>query len=169
MSRSKSWGFPRWGGYTGTDRETVTVRMCDWKGCTEKGEYPAPKFRDSDEKYWFCQEHAALYNRNWDYFRGMTKEEAEKLAEQEANRANHAGGYRDAGTWRDSPAGRTKEERERDAALEVLGLDSAAEAGEIKLAFRALAKEHHPDANPGDEEAAERFKSVCAASEILKD
>jgi DnaJ-class molecular chaperone len=50
----------------------------------------------------------------------------------------------------------------------VLGLDGAADQAEIKAAFRDLAKKHHPDANPGDEAAAERFKSVIAAYELLK-
>ena len=165
MPRSKSWGFPRWGGYSATGRDTVYVQMCEWKGCNETGECPAPKFRDSDERYWFCQEHAGEYNRNWDYFKGLSKEDAERLAKEEMKRAS---GYKDAGTFRDSSVGRTKEERERDAALDVLDLDGTANHADIKTAFRTLAKEHHPDANPGDEEAAERFKSVCAAYEILK-
>jgi hypothetical protein len=165
MTRSKSWGFPRWGGYGNTGQEAVSVRMCDWEGCTEAGECPAPKFRDSPEKFWFCQEHAAAYNRNWNYFKGLTREEAERLAREEMKRAR---GFRDAGTWRDASSGMTKEERERIAALDVLGLDGTADQAEIKAAFRELAKKHHPDANPDDEEAADRFKSVIAAYELLK-
>ncbi len=165
MARTKSWGFPRWGGYGNTRREAVAVRMCDWEGCNEAGECPAPKFRDSPDKFWFCQEHAGAYNRNWNYFKGLTRDEAERMAREEIKRAR---GYRDAGTFRDTSSGVTKEERERNAALEVLGLDGTADQAEIKAAFRDLAKKHHPDANLGDEEAAERFKSVIAAYELLK-
>jgi len=165
MERSKSWGFPRWGGYGNTDSETVAVQMCDWPGCNERGEHPAPKYRDSPEKFWFCQEHAGIYNRNWNYFKGLTAEEAERMKQEDEQRAR---GYRDAGTWRDAFAGETMEDRERSFALDVLGLDGTASPAEIKAAFRALAKQHHPDANPGDDAAAERFKSVCAAYEILK-
>ena len=57
-----------------------------------------------------------------------------------------ARGFRDAGTFRDTSSGVTKEERERNAALDVLGLDGAADQAEIKAAFRDLAKKHKSNA-----------------------
>ena len=90
MPRSNSWGFPRWGGY-GTDNEAVTVRTCEWEGCEEKADHPAPKYRDSRERYWFCQEHAGEYNRSWNYFDGMSKEEAEKYVGYENNEFDMVG------------------------------------------------------------------------------
>src|SRR5436190_16721049 len=50
-----------------------------------------------------------------------------------------------------------------------LGLDLTATDDEIAAAFRALAKELHPDARPGDATAAERFKRVSAAYRVLSD
>jgi len=52
---------------------------------------------------------------------------------------------------------------------EVLGVDRNASAEEIKKAYRKLAVKYHPDKNPGDEQAEERFKEISAAFEILKD
>lgn len=52
---------------------------------------------------------------------------------------------------------------------DVLGLDKAAGELDIKNAFRKLAKEYHPDCNPGDCEAEKRFKEVNEAYEALKD
>jgi len=51
----------------------------------------------------------------------------------------------------------------------VLGVDETATEDEIKKAYRKLAKKYHPDANPGDSKAEERFKEVSEAYEILTD
>jgi molecular chaperone DnaJ len=52
---------------------------------------------------------------------------------------------------------------------EVLGLTRTASDEEIKKAYRALARQYHPDANPNDPRAAERFKEVQRAYETLRD
>lgn len=52
---------------------------------------------------------------------------------------------------------------------EVLGLDRTATDAEIKRAFRELARAHHPDSNPGDPHAEERFKELSVAYETLGD
>lgn len=50
----------------------------------------------------------------------------------------------------------------------VLGLEPGASEDEVKRAFRRLAREHHPDHNPGDAGAAERFKRLRAAYDQLR-
>ncbi len=52
---------------------------------------------------------------------------------------------------------------------EVLGVDKGASAEDIKKAYRQLAKKYHPDLNPGDKTAEEKFKEVNEAYEILSD
>ncbi len=50
---------------------------------------------------------------------------------------------------------------------EVLGVDKNADDATIKKAYRALAKKNHPDVNPGDKEAEERFKEINEAYQVL--
>ena len=52
---------------------------------------------------------------------------------------------------------------------EILGVDRDASPDTIKKAFRRLARATHPDANPGDQEAEERFREVAEAYEVLSD
>ncbi|HSB37816.1 MAG TPA: molecular chaperone DnaJ [Gaiellaceae bacterium] len=52
---------------------------------------------------------------------------------------------------------------------ETLGVSRNASADEIKKAYRKLARQHHPDANPGDAAAEERFKEVQHAYDVLSD
>ncbi|MAU41411.1 MAG: molecular chaperone DnaJ [Kordiimonas sp.] len=164
MSQSKSWGFPRWGAY-GFETDPTTVRLCDFQGCQKKGEFPAPKSPNSSEKWWFCQTHAGEFNRNWDYFQGLSKEEARRREEEELRRG---AGYRTSGAYNQGPSSYGQEAARNDA-LDILGLDDGASAEEIKSAFRQLAKQYHPDTNPDDEEAALKFRQVTLAYDTLKD
>ncbi|HYA96055.1 MAG TPA: DnaJ domain-containing protein, partial [Terriglobales bacterium] len=52
---------------------------------------------------------------------------------------------------------------------EVLGLTREASEQEIKSAYRKLAMRHHPDRNPGDPAAEERFKEASEAYTVLAD
>ena len=52
---------------------------------------------------------------------------------------------------------------------EVLGIQKGASEDEIKKAYKKLARKYHPDMNPGDKEAEEKFKEVNEANEVLSD
>jgi molecular chaperone DnaJ len=52
---------------------------------------------------------------------------------------------------------------------EILGVKKSASAEEIRKAFRKLARKYHPDVNPGDKTAEEKFKSLSEANDVLSD
>jgi hypothetical protein len=164
QTRSNDWGFPRWRSY-GTPRDATQVRPCDRHGCEEPGDRPAPKAPNKSERWYFCERHAAEYNRKWNYFEGLTAEEAHA---REAEEQSEAEGFRQARHYGWGGPGDGSRSRDEMHALELLELDTDASFKEVKAAYRRLAKANHPDAAPGDAEAAGRFQAVQAAYDVLR-
>src|SRR6202795_800644 len=52
---------------------------------------------------------------------------------------------------------------------EILGVKKSASAEDIRKAFRKLARKYHPDVNPGDKGAEEKFKALSEANDVLSD
>lgn len=52
---------------------------------------------------------------------------------------------------------------------EILGVKKSASADEVRKAFRKLARKYHPDVNPGDKSAEEKFKAISEANDVLSD
>ena len=160
-TRNDDWGFPRWRPY-GSERQAAQVRLCDRDGCTFAGDRPAPKSPNSPDRWWFCEAHAAEYNKRWDYFEGLSAEEAEAREQAESGERS----YQRAQHWAWGEGDGTRSRAELDA-LRALDLETDADEVAIKAAHRRLVKLHHPDRNIGDRDAAAKFQAVQAAYEVL--
>jgi DnaJ-domain-containing protein 1 len=113
----------------------------------------------------FCEAHAAEYNKNWNYFAGLTAEEAARRAAEEASGAS---AYRQSAHYAWAGPGDGTRTRDEMRALDALELEADADFKAVKAAYRRLAKEFHPDRTQGDKDAAKRFHAVQAAYEILR-
>jgi hypothetical protein len=174
-------------------------KPCDWPECRKAGATRAPKSRDMlNEHYWFCQGHAADYNKNWDFFAGMTD------AEQRAVYESRATGERP--TWKFSASRQSREAAAfagkmgygkafRDnfgvfgdgasapqapvergpaigklerRALGELDLEPGADAGTIRVRYLDLVKRCHPDSNGGDRSTEDKLQRVLKAYKTLR-
>ena len=164
VNRSNDWGFPRWRGYE-SGRDAAQIRLCDRTGCTSPGTCPAPKSPNSPERWYFCQVHAAEYNAGWDYFAGLSKEEA---AAREKSETQTSSGYRESAYYGWNGSGDGSRSRDEMRALEVLGLEADADFDAVRRAWRGKAKEVHPDVRPNDADAAKAFQALQLAYEVLR-
>ncbi|MDB5669217.1 MAG: hypothetical protein JWO25_176 [Alphaproteobacteria bacterium] len=164
QTRSNDWGFPRWRAY-GSERSATQVRLCDREGCDRPGAHPAPKSPNRPERWYFCEEHAAEYNRKWNYFQGLSPEE---VAAREAREQSEANGFKQSKHYGWGGSGDGSRSREEMRALDVLDVEVDSSFEDIKLAYRRLAKTYHPEAAPDDADAATRFQQVQAAYEVLR-
>jgi hypothetical protein len=165
QKRSDDWGFPRWRPYGANGREATKVRLCDRVDCTAAGDRPAPKAPNSPERWYFCQDHAAEYNRGWNYFAGL---DAEAAAAREADESAEASAFRKSAHWEWGGPGDGTRSRDEMRALDELELDSEAAFSDVKAAYRRLAKAHHPDLKQDDAASARRFQQIQAAYDVLR-
>ena len=162
------------------------IKKCDHPGCTKAGTCRAPKTRDLKEYWWFCRDHAAEYNKNWNYYAGMTPEEIEEDWEKqtfgsplkykkqsEQDTKDYINFLNDFITGRSTfdkkPPKRTTLPGHVVSALKFFDLPLTASWREISARYRLLAKKYHPDtARTNKEAAAKNFTSLTSAYETLQ-
>ena len=163
-------------------------RTCEYPGCTELGQYPAPRSRRALRDWrWFCLRHVREYNRRWNYFEGcdeveIGREVREDLGWQRPTwplgqharvpgpRLADGFGLLRAGAAPPGggPAARPARRPPHVArALREFGLRGSASLDAIKARYKSLVKSHHPDANGGDPGASDRLVRINAAYAVL--
>ena len=169
-------------------------RACDHQGCMAPAETRAPKGRDLPDHYWFCQAHAAEYNRNWNFFAGMSEDEIQARVTEDVvtggrptwsfkSGARNREAAATRGAFRD-PLGlfggaKTAEEAARAVwdrrlgkleriALADLDLEPGVDGPAIRVRYLELVKRCHPDANGGDRSAENKLQRVIKAYKTLQ-
>ena len=169
-------------------------RACDHQGCLSPAATRAPKSRDLPDHYWFCQAHAAEYNRNWNFFAGMSEDEIRaRVVDDVSTGGRPTWSFRSGARNREAAATRgafqdplgvfgTGQSAEASAravwdrrlgkleriALADLDLEPGVEGPAIRLRYLELVKRCHPDANGGDRSAETKLQRVIKAYKTLQ-
>jgi hypothetical protein len=172
-------------------------RACDHAGCRTAATARAPKSpKLMHEHYWFCQSHAAEYNKQWNFFSGMTDDQVAAAQQARATGERPTWSFKASNRSREAAAankppqgpadpfslfgftrsdhvtpqrtdGRSIGKMER-GALADLDLPDTAEPAEIKARYHDLLKRCHPDSNGGDRSAEHKLQRVIQAWKTLK-
>jgi hypothetical protein len=163
-------------------------QACSIVGCGQPGEHKAPRSKAALHDYvWFCLDHVRERNQKWDYFEGMDRDAIEEFMRDAVtghrptwSREGSASRYWDAlhealDAFLESESVARKKYTKATArlgakvreALAVFNLDYPYDAVGLKLQYRSLVKQYHPDTNDGSREAEEKFKQITAAYLVL--
>jgi len=163
--------------------------ICEWENCKEFGKFKAPLERDNSKNYkWLCEEHIKLFNKNWNYFEGMSQNEIEFFLKSDLtwHRPTQKFGSSDNFfniLWNNALSDKFNffkekgainnlnnaklSERDKDA-FRVLGLDFSSDLTIIQKKFKTLVKKFHPDRNSGNKEFEDKLKKITLAYSHLK-
>jgi hypothetical protein len=149
------------------------ITKCDHLNCTKAGTCRCPKDRSLKEYWFFCQAHAAEYNKNWNYYAGMTPEQINKEWEKDVFGTTEKKGQEYTKMVFDFVSGKTKIPEHKKlvpqniaSAFTVLGLSIESDWEKIQKKYRALAKQAHPDANKTAD--SKKFIKISDAYQVLK-
>ncbi|MCR9085576.1 MAG: J domain-containing protein [Rhodobacteraceae bacterium] len=172
----------------------TSTRQCDHEGCTEQGQYRAPRSPDHlDEFLWFCKDHVREYNLKWNFFNGATEEEMQaqldkdrvwerqtkplkgndpeqrawaRLGVDDAHQVLGENATQNPGK---SITGTRRLPPTERRALEILEARDHWTKIEIRKQYKALIKVLHPDMNGGDRSDEERLQEVVWAWDQIKE
>ena len=158
------------------------IKKCDVQGCPKAGTCRAPKTRELKEYWYFCQEHAAEYNKNWNFYDGMTPEEIEedwevrtfgspikkRSPQESAEYIKFLNDFINGRSSFDKMSQKKSLPTSIIAAFKTLDLPITASWREIGAKYRNLAKKYHPDTAHSSESDGQKFAKISSAYQALK-
>jgi len=163
--------------------------ICEWKNCKEIGKFKAPLERDNYKNYeWLCEEHIKLFNKNWNYFEGMSQNEIENFLKSDLtwhrptqkfassdnffnilwnNTLSDKFNFFDQDKIANTFKNRKLSEKDREA-FKIMELELDTDWSIIQKKFKTLVKKLHPDRNAGNKEFEDKLKKITLAYSHLK-
>lgn len=155
------------------------AHVCDFPGCTKKGEYRAPKDKLLNSYYWFCLEHVQAYNAKWDYYDTPFEEDFSSAPHMHFGGFSSKIKYQFGYDFIDELGFQSRSKNFYDSkkarftgfecsCAEVLEIDlENIDLLTLKKQYKKLARRYHPDLNGGDKACEEKFKKITQAYESL--
>ena len=163
--------------------------ICEWQNCKENGKFKAPLEKDNSKNYkWLCEEHIKFFNKNWNYFEGMSQKEIENFLKSDLtwHRPTQKFGSSDNFfniLWNNvlgdkfnffnekkifnNLKDRKLRERDKDAFI-IMGLEPDTDWTSIQKKFKTLVKKFHPDRNSCNKQLEDKLKKITLAYSHLK-
>ena len=163
--------------------------ICEWQSCKESGEFKAPAERDNIKNFkWLCEEHIKLFNKNWNYFEGMSQVEIESFLKSDVtwhrptqkfgssdnffnilwnNALNDKFNFFSTEKILNTLSEKKLSEKDKDA-FKIMGLEFSSDWSTIRKVFKTLVKKFHPDRNSGNKEFEDKLKKITLAYSHLK-
>ena len=163
--------------------------ICEWEDCKESGKFKAPVEKDNSKNYkWLCENHIKLFNKNWNYFEGMSQKEVEFFLKSDLTWHRPTQQFSSSDNffgilWNNALSdkfnffqeekklnnliSRKLSEKDKDA-FKILELELNSDWQSIKTKFKTLVKKFHPDRNAGNKQFEDKLKKVTMAYSHLK-
>ena len=162
--------------------------ICQWNKCRNVGKYRAPTERDNIKNFkWLCEKHIVLFNKNWNYFEGMSENEIQKFIKSDLtwHRPTQKFGAADNFfniLWNNALNDKFNffnennsinkkinglSEKDKDA-LKIMELELSADWLAIQKKFKTLVKKFHPDKHAGNKQHEDKLKKITLAYSHLK-
>ena len=163
--------------------------ICEWENCKESGKFKAPQERDNSKNYkWLCKEHIKLFNKNWNYFEGMSQDEIEDFLKSDLTWHRPTQKFASSDNffnilWNNALSDkfnffmqekmtndftvRKLSEKDKDA-FRIMELELNADWSIIQKKFKTLVKKFHPDRNAGNKRFEDKLKKITLAYSHLK-
>ena len=163
--------------------------ICEWDNCKEMGKFKAPTEKDNIRNFqWLCKEHIKLFNKNWNYFEGMSQYEIEIFLKSDLtwHRPTQKFGSVDNFfniLWNHALSDKFKIfekenshhkkinknlcEKDKDA-FKIMELKFNADWASVQKKFKSLVKKFHPDKHSGSKKYEDKLKKITMAYSHLK-
>ena len=162
--------------------------ICEWQNCKEVGKFKAPSEKDNSKNFkWLCENHIKEFNKNWNYFEGMSQNEIERFLKSDLtwHRPTQKFGSSDNFfniLWNNALNDKFKIfeekghfdrqnvklcEKDKDA-FRIMDLEFTADWKIVQKKFKALVKKFHPDKHSGNKKYEDKLKKITLAYSHLK-